>query len=197
MTSLQFWTVLSFGVVIGAAVATVITILAMSRKGDDDDAPLLSVPQEDLAWSRPGDRLDAFVEGMVDRPPGPRSVRDADRRGPAAADAGDWRDTMTRELDPARLDLEAAEQYLPGPVSVTATGQAHWAGELHHDDDWWQDYARSFPAILHFGQPGSGDAKTETRAAMFGMTVWNRVEAARRALAVECGIAYRPMDWAA
>jgi len=143
MTSLQFWTVLSFGVVIGAAVATVITILAMNRKGDDDDAPLLSVPQEDLAWSRPGDRLDALVEGMVDPPPGSRLVRDADRRGPAAADAGDWRDAMTRELDPARLDLEAAEQYLPGPVPEGArdTGPSHRAGELH-------------PRIIDLGQEG-------------------------------------------
>jgi len=150
MTSFQFWTVLSFGVVIGAAVATVITILAMSRKGDDDDAPLLSVPQEDLAWSRPGDRLDAFVEGMVDRPPGPRSVRDADRRGPAAADAGDWRDTMTRELDPARLDLEAAEQYLPGPEQTESGHESASlrAGELH-------------PRIIDLGQ--TGDDKMLTR----------------------------------
>ena len=143
MTVLQFWTVLSFGVVIGAAVATVITILAMSRKGDDD-APLLSVPQEDLAWSRPGDRLDAFVEGMVDPPPGPRLMRDADRRGPAAADAPTTVYEMTqRELDPARLDLEAAEQYLPGPVPEGArdTGPSHRAGELH-------------PRIIDLGQEG-------------------------------------------
>ena len=141
MTILQFWTVLSFGVVIGAAVATVITILAMSRKGGDDEA-LLPVPQEDLAWSRPGDRLDALVEGMVDPPPGSRLVRDADRRGPAAADAGDWRDAMTRELDPARLDLEAAEQYLPGPASnPEAQALAHRAGEL-------------YPRIIDLGQEG-------------------------------------------
>ena len=50
---------------------------------------------------------------------------------------------MTRELDPAHLDLEAAEQYLPGPVPEGArdTGPSHRAGELH-------------PRIIDLGQEG-------------------------------------------
>ena len=49
---------------------------------------------------------------------------------------------MTRELDPAHLDLEAAEQYLPGPASnPEAQALAHRAGELH-------------PRIIDLGQEG-------------------------------------------
>jgi len=84
-------------------------------------------------------------------------------------------------------ELHAIAIDLPGPVAGAEAPGYGRAGELH-------SYADAFPPVLQLGRPFDGGDKTAARVELHRLTVWNRVEAARRELALECGITYRPME---
>jgi hypothetical protein len=101
----------------------------------------------------------------------------------------DWRETMTAELAPEHLAAEAERIDLPGPASVgPLIADAESAGELPILEE------RPLPSVLHLGVEYSGDEKTFARVWTRQRMAIDRHEEARRALCVECGIKWVPMD---
>jgi hypothetical protein len=101
----------------------------------------------------------------------------------------DWREQTAAELSPEHLDAEHERHTTDLPAPAAGNPQGSRGGGLQPI---YEDHP--LPSVLNLGREYSGDDKTAERVWVRQRMAWDRVEAARRELAVECGIEWVPMD---